>query len=1060
MARKPKDTTAPLRFDQKLVLNQWILSLFGDDVRALGDIVTADMKRPDCEGRDENNVTLFHYQLVNRVRNRPSLTDDQLLAYDENIVRHTERINARRIEPVRWKYFQYLALLFAEIYLDRYFRDREGLLAELNAHVGRFNAGEWYHVPGRLASPLSKRDCVKPYTAETLNKVAFWSATGSGKTLLMHVNILQYLHYLERYGRQSDLNRVILLTPNEGLSAQHHEELQASGIPSEVFSKNGGGLRFGRTVEIIDIHKLRDEMGEKTVAVDAFEANNLVLVDEGHTGASGYEWKSRRDRLCERGFSFEYSATFAQAVRAAANAGLEQEYARCILFDYSYRHFYHDGYGKDFRILNLADDSDRDVRDLYLTACLTAFYQQLRLHDDREAEFRPFLIDKPLWIFVGRSVTAGTSQADKQTMSDVVTILRLLADFVGDRARSVGMLERLLGGAPGLVDERGREIFRETFSYIWRLGLTPAQVYADILARLFNAPAGGILHVENLKGVDGEIALRVGENEPFGLINVGEDSKLCRLCEEHGLPAVTELEFGRSLFEEINEDDSTINMLIGAKKFTQGWNSWRVTTTGLLNIGRGEGSEIIQLFGRGVRLRGYEWGLKRTKHVDGLTPPEHIELLETLNVFGVRADYMRQFREYLEDEGVCPESELEEIVLPVTNLLGEKKLKMVRLPEGLSFKKDGPRPRLSAAENAPVRSLVELNYYPKVQARVSADLADAPDATGLNEAYLQPAHIAFMDLDALYLDLQQFKKDRGWHNMELPREELPVLLTRKDWYRLYIPPEELEISSFAKVNRWEEIARALLRKCCARQYGNAQAAWEEKHMQCRFLSADDPNFITEYRILVDESAGEIAERLRQLKEEIDAGRLQELEWGTLHAICFDRHLYEPLLYVKKQGGVHVAPVALQDGERDFVLRLRDRCARGGGVLDGNELCLLRNQSRGRGAGFFEAGNFYPDFIMWLVVGDHQYVTFIDPKGIRNIDGPEDPKIAFRHTVKGIERRVADPALTLNSCILSGTRPDELPHWLRPPVNPHDLHIFSQHKPDYIDRVLEVAMKAE
>ena len=42
-----------------------------------------------------------------------------------------------------------------------------------------------------------------------------------------------------------------------------------------------------KSVEIIDIHKLREDMGEKTVAIDAFEGNNLVLVDEGHRGSSG-----------------------------------------------------------------------------------------------------------------------------------------------------------------------------------------------------------------------------------------------------------------------------------------------------------------------------------------------------------------------------------------------------------------------------------------------------------------------------------------------------------------------------------------------------------------------------------------------------------------------------------------------------------------------------------------------------------------------------------------------------------------------------------------------------
>lgn len=49
-----------------------------------------------------------------------------------------------------------------------------------------------------------------------------------------------------------------------------------------------------------------------------------------------------------------------------------------------------------------------------------------------------------------------------------------------------------------------------------------------------------------------------------------------------------------------------------------------------------------------------------------------------------------------------------------------------------------------------------------------------------------------------------------------------------------------------------------------------------------------------------------------------------------------------------------------------------------------ELYLLRNLSKGRGIGFFEAGNFHPDFILWLISGGRQLIAFVDPKGIRNI----------------------------------------------------------------------------
>ena len=93
-------------------------------------------------------------------------------------------------------------------------------------------------------------------------------------------------------------------------------------------------------------------------------------------------------------------------------------------------------------------------------------------------------------------------------------------------------------------------------------------------------------------------------------------------------------------------------MLIGSKKFTEGWNSWRVSTMGLMNVGKSEGSEIIQLFGRGVRLKGYGMCLKRSSQLDGIPKPEHIGLLETLNIFGIRAQYMQQFKEYLEEEGL------------------------------------------------------------------------------------------------------------------------------------------------------------------------------------------------------------------------------------------------------------------------------------------------------------------------------------------------------------------------------------------------------------------------
>lgn len=71
------------------------------------------------------------------------------------------------------------------------------------------------------------------------------------------------------------------------------------------------------------------------------------------------------------------------------------------------------------------------------------------------------------------------------------------------------------------------------------------------------------------------------------------------------------------------------------------------------------------------------------------------------------------------------------------------------------------------------------------------------------------------------------------------------------------------------------------------------------------------------------------------------------------------------------------------------------------------LYLLRNKSK-VGMGFFEAGNFYPDYILWIDTPETQYISFIDPKGLMHIR-PDDPKIEFYKTIKELETRLAPTA---------------------------------------------------
>ena len=1068
----PKRKKPVTPFAYKLVLNQWLLSLF--DAKRFEDLAEP-LRSEALEGLDENNVHRFHHALTAQLFNLTQLPTDLLLEYDQNIVKHTQRLNERRLtrgdEPLVWKYFQYLALLFTEIYLDRYFRDPQALLACLNQRVTAWN------VDKPEAEEILRLDAASEAWPQ-LNKLAFWMATGSGKTLVMHANILQFQHYLAKHGRQRELNRIILLTPNEGLSQQHLREFQSAGIEAELFNKDGRGLFAGQAVEIIEVTRLRDEMGDKTVAVDAFESNNLVLVDEGHRGASGGgdgAWMRFRNALCEKGFSFEYSATFGQAVKG--NAALTDLYAKNTLFDYSYRYFYGDGFGKDYQILNLDEATQRDHQDLYLVACLLSFFQQQRLYLDKESAFKPFLIEKPLWIFVGGSVTAALA---KQDASDIVEILRFLAGYVANRTSSVQRIDRVLN--QGLITATGKNLFAGRFAYLNTCGLTASQVFDETLAVLFNAPGGGQLYIENLKGATGEVALRLGaENEPFGVINVGDDAKLVKLCEENKL-STGEREFSGSLFHDINKAHSQVNLLIGSKKFTEGWSSWRVSTMGLMNVGKGEGAQIIQLFGRGVRLKGYAMSLKRsgkTQLPEGMDRPKHIAALETLGIFGIHADYMAQFRDFLEEEGLPHNDDRIEFLLPVIKNLGTQKLKTIRLKKkingvntefGDAYRKLGPVPTVSRPNPATDRSTeylqknqVVLNWYPKIQAMKSGGLVGGDADAAPNQAHLGPRHVAFLDIDDLYFELERFKAERGWYNLNITRQGVVDLLAVQTWYQLLIPPEELAFDTFERVRLWQEIALALLKKYVERYYTFRKREWELPHLEYRDLEANDPNFLgvseasneSYYRILLDKSQEEIATKLEELKATIIKGELKAWEFQGLKTIWFGRHLYQPLLYLDSKI-VEISPAPLNKGERLFVEDLKAFHDGQPAFFQDKELYLLRNLSKGRGVGFFEAGNFHPDFIVWLLVGGQQHVIFVDPKGIRNL-GPTDPKIQFHETIKEIEKRLGDPAIRLQSFIVSNTPSHTMEmHWRMEKSEMQKLHILFQEedKDTYVRSMLE------
>jgi len=917
----------------KLLLNQWLISLFGIDPmveqRKNGKVVRPFHKLaesicdPRMEGLDADNIHKFYHNLINsdmfwNEGNR-KLSKEQLLIYEENIVRHTQTINEKRRWPIVWKYYQWLTLLFVEIYLDRFFGNREGMLSEINAFVERFNRHwvDYVDVPA--------------YIEDDLNKLCLQNATGSGKTLAMHVNLLQYRHYAHKHGKDKDLSRVILLTPNERLSEQHIAEFRESDIVASNFASEGFNLftlAHGlNRVDVLEITKLADQEGPNTIATRSLGDQNLLLVDEGHRGMSGKEegvWFTRRSNLCAKGFTIEYSATFEQAVQASGNAGFENSYAKAIIFDYSYRWFYEDGFGKDYQILNLPK-SFEETQSVYIIACLLKFYQQLRIYEENANDFKPFNLEKPLWVFVGSTVSSGKlTKAEELIATDVALIIHFIADFLDNQQAAVRRMHEILTGKgqdTGLLDKDGNDIFAGAFTYLAKVmntGESVEDIYRDILSRLFNNAGGGNLTLDRIKGESGEVALRVGTSEiPFGLINVGDAKGLCdhvaQVATQNGTRlTVEDSDFSEAMFASVKDSTSPVNLLIGSKKFVEGWDCWRVSTMGLMHVGRSEGSQIIQLFGRGVRLKGYEWSLKRSGHCHAPVCPTFIEELETLNVFGIEADFMEKFREFLKAEGL-PGNERRKIItipLNVTYDFG-KKLKILRPKRKSSdgkeydFKKDAPVPTVGDVPDYLTHNTVVADWYPRIQAVQSRGTAMAVQK---DKVSFREQHLALLDYDALFFELEQFKRERSWYNINISKNGIHRLLKDPTWYTLYLPQAKMNPANFDGVLLLQQVAAELLKRYCDHYYNYRKREYIEPRLELRELTPADDNIPKEefYQLIVDGDEEQVILGIEQLKKELAEKKNDLPKAGDLYACNFGKHLFQPLFHVRRGGKITIA----------------------------------------------------------------------------------------------------------------------------------------------------------
>ena len=1006
------------RFDRSLLLVRWLADELGG---RYNDLLERVKEAPDT-GAPGASARLMAVLSRSGLRVAP----DALARAERAFMADWAGIAAAREAALGERFvlthFQWLAALFVELYLTR-----------LAGPGGR----------AALTDALNGlREQVFPFLPKVepadLNRLALWMATGSGKTLMLHLNVLQFLRHAPAVLGQLP-QRVLLLTPNETLSAQHRAELGLSGLDE---------ITLGRGLEITELTKLylpEDKNGYRvrvkggvSVCTDQYPGPNLLLVDEGHKGGksnSGDEsaFRERRQALAGTheqypvegvaGFEFEYSATFAQI--ADGDAGFFNDYARCTVFDYGYRRFHDDGFGKSPRSLVTRDTH---AQDLVLAAALVAFWRQVRYFGDDAERARRYRLSAPLAVFVGQSVT-GKSQ-------DVVQVLVFLARFAGEAV----FARKLLGQVLDASNPIQQALFAAQLDLQTERALGAKALHKVMCADLFGGQ--GKLAVRPLSRDELGIRLPGAQADRwFGTAYVGDAPRLALALGAAGVAVEAPDEVTGSLFAKL-VDLPDVKFLVGSRKFIEGWSSFRVSTLGLLQIGRNAGTQVIQLFGRGVRLAGVGGRLKRASHVPDLGPhPPGIALGETLYVFGVKAEYVQTWLDTLSREGMPAQS----AVVPVAVRPGLDGLALqvpTHDPARDAAFGDEPVCFLAAAHMPPV---IDLSSHLSLQdgtGEVQAlhDATQALPAKGLLERVL--------DAEGLFQHAQRFMRHQGMQQLWVTPGQagrwLDGVQARIPAARIPVGREDLQRLRHEVLGQWEA--------ALARTYRRTRLAWLTHLPLLEPVTAAHGNFPIQmladgsprmgYRVeamLAQDVVKSAVQALRQSLKgarvdpqgwdrivgtlraeagEIDlkdtlAHILQALEQGTdgdalglpLPRLHIPEHLYNPLLLAAPAEAVQsgeqlsllddqpvalrISPPPLQDSEARLVWDLRrvwERLHRQA-LWAGVDVVILRNLA-GVGVGLFAAEGFFPDFLLWLKRGGQQALAFVEPKGLRH-QWPQD-----------------------------------------------------------------------
>ncbi|WP_120846244.1 DEAD/DEAH box helicase family protein [Helicobacter pylori] len=859
--------------------------------------------------------------------------------------------------------YQQQALINAFRMLVAYFRDFKGSKKAFYAFYQKHYSFANCDFTNKKLNPLLKayfkveNHCVS--FENFINRLAFYMATGSGKTIVI-IKLVELLSVAMGMGLIPKKN-IMFFSANENLIKQFEKEIEKYNRGKD-FSKQ---IDFKNLKSIThkDFHRAPKGFFEK-IALFYYRADlmsdeeskenllnykdywdngeNYVILDEVHKGNKS---ESKRQAIFSllslKGFLFNFSATFT-----------EESDLITSVYNLSVGEWVKLGYGKESVLLkknnlnpfkDLKDLNDREKEIALLKALLLLGMQ-------KRYKIEGYFHD-PLMLVFTHSVNVENSDAE----IFFKTLVRVIENDDGNdfvKAKE-DLLEEIKD--PEFLFSANKDkgykvkVFKEGLKSMDFKGLKEEVFYAS------NGHIEVIINPKNNQ----EIAFKLNTSDKvFCLIKIGDITEW--ICEKLKSVKVVSKNLSfkeESYFSQI--DKSSINILVGSRTFETGWDSTRPSVILFLNIGLDDDAKklVKQSFGRGVRIESLKNQRQRLAYLDideaikkDLKP--NAAMLETLFVIPTNhasLEAILKIQKESENRGESRGS-WREITLEKTPI--EHKLFKLFVP---CYRKE-PTSVLELPENASFKmsekNFKDLKEYFDLMSEkhfiLKHEIYDPKDYATLKDM-IQKAHFKkvstwhYKDLDYMISEI----KGRLYPNQKVPKDEFNALDNEKivHFKRIKVKADKQEalIKTIQEVKEHAPLDKETLRIKIAQ--GEIDPYDTEKHKQDRTFKVDEAELL-------------------KLKE----------------------HYYTPLIKAKDCDWLkHVVKVKSESDFLEELLKITETLQENYDFwafskidehLDNLFIPYINNVAERR---------FFPDFIFWLQKGDAQIICFIDPKGITYAD---------------------------------------------------------------------------